>query len=74
MFFKMIWKSLEGNELLNTAHLTEVLLTTVLSSFKISYAKESKDVVWNLASVRYPTIGPDSTLPACPITLERIRD
>ncbi|KAK7681356.1 hypothetical protein QCA50_015447 [Cerrena zonata] len=52
----------------------KVLLTTVLSSFKVSLADESKDVVWNLASVRYPTIGKDSTLPACPITVERIRD
>lgn len=54
--------------------LSEVLLTIILSSFKVSYAKESKDVVWNLASVRYPTVGKESTLPSCPITLERIRD
>lgn len=52
---------------------TEVVLSTILSSFKVSLAEESRDVVWNVAAVRYPTIGKDSTKPEFPLRLEHIK-
>ena len=51
----------------------EVVLATLLSSFKVSPAKNAKDVVWNMAGVRYPTVGKDSLQPSFPLTMEALK-
>lgn len=59
---------------LNIANLpvAEVVLATIVSRFKIALADNADQVVWNFASVRYPTVGKDSNKPEYPIKLERI--
>ncbi|KAK7678132.1 hypothetical protein QCA50_018925 [Cerrena zonata] len=51
----------------------KVVLAILVSSFKVSLAKNAKDVVWNVAGVRYPTVGKNSLQPAFPLTVERIK-
>ena len=60
--------------LLTYDHLSEVVLSILVSSFKISFAKESKDVVWNAATVRYPTVGKECLKPSYPLAIERIKN
>ena len=50
----------------------EVVLTILLGSFKFSLPKQ--EIVWNLAGVKYPTVGRASTKPSMPIVVERIRE
>ena len=50
----------------------EVVLNIVLGKFKVSAAKEAKNIVWNNALVRHPTMK-DSLVPTFPVDLERIR-
>ncbi|KAJ3478664.1 hypothetical protein NLI96_g9603 [Meripilus lineatus] len=49
----------------------KVVLTILLGSFKFSLPKQ--EIVWNLAGVKYPTVGRASTKPSMPIVVERIR-
>ena len=51
----------------------EVVLTVLISTFKISPAKETRNVVWNLANVRYPTLGETSNKPSLPLLFERLK-
>ncbi|KAK7677643.1 hypothetical protein QCA50_019334 [Cerrena zonata] len=51
----------------------KVVLSTIVSSFKISLSDEAEDIVWNVAAVRYPTVGKDSTKPEFPLRLEPIK-
>ncbi|CAL1697383.1 unnamed protein product [Somion occarium] len=48
----------------------KVVLSTLLESFRFSPSKVAKDVHWNLAAVRYPTIGKDSTNPQLLMSVE----
>ncbi|KAK7676766.1 hypothetical protein QCA50_020289 [Cerrena zonata] len=50
----------------------KVLLSVLLPKFRISPAGNTKDVVWNLSGIQYPTLGRESNKPAFPITMERI--
>lgn len=50
----------------------EVVLATIVSKFKISLADNVNEVYWNLASVRYPTVGKDSSKAEYPLKLERL--
>lgn len=51
----------------------EVVLSTLISSFKISMPANGKDIIWNMAGVRYPTVG-ESVKPAFPMRMERLVD
>ena len=51
----------------------EIVLTVLISTFKISPAKETRNVVWNLANVRYPTLGETSNKPSLPLSFERLK-
>ncbi|KAK7677641.1 hypothetical protein QCA50_019332 [Cerrena zonata] len=51
----------------------KVVLTVILSTFKVSFAEETKDVVWKLAAVRYPTRGQVSNQPEFLLALERLK-
>ena len=56
------------------AHIpTEVVFNLLLSKFKLIPADNAKDIVWNMAGVRHPTVGKDSVTPSFPVKLERIR-
>ena len=48
----------------------EVVLAILLRSFKFSLS--SQEIVWNLAGIKYPTVGRDSTKPSMPIKVERV--
>jgi len=51
----------------------KVILSTLVVSFKFSISQEIKEqVVWNLASNQYPTIGRDNPKPAFPMRVERL--
>ena len=52
---------------------TEVILATIISSFKLSPAENAKDIVWNTAAVKYPTVGRENIQPALPLLVERIK-
>ena len=51
----------------------EVILATLLSKFKVTLADNADEVYWNVAAVRYPTIGKESTKPEYPIKLTPIK-
>ena len=51
-----------------TRAITEVVLNLVLGKFKVSMAKQAKDVVWNNAGIRHPTMK-DSITPTFPVDL-----
>ncbi|KAK7681448.1 hypothetical protein QCA50_015540 [Cerrena zonata] len=50
----------------------KVVLNLVLSKFKVTMAKQTKDVVWNMCGVRHPTMK-GSIDPTFPVNLERIK-
>lgn len=52
---------------------SEVILSVIVPKFKVTEAENTKDVFWNLSSVRYPSVG-KNTKPALPVQMERIRD
>ncbi|KAI0789220.1 hypothetical protein C8Q75DRAFT_179148 [Abortiporus biennis] len=52
----------------------KVVLSILLQSFKFSPADCSKDVTWNLANVRYPTVGSVDNHPSMPLKVELFRD
>ena len=54
-------------------HLTEDVLATLLSKFRVTLADNVDQVCWNLAAVRYPTVGKDSDRPEYPIKLTSIK-
>ena len=43
----------------------EVILSVLLSTFKFELS--DKPIVWNVASVRYPTVGRESNVPQMPM-------
>lgn len=42
-------------------------MSVLLDSFEFSEPANGKDVVWNLAGVRYPTVGKDSKIAEFPM-------
>ena len=56
----------------NGSDWAEVVLNIILGKFKVSAAKEAKDIVWNNALVRHPSMK-DSSASTFPIQLERIK-
>ncbi|KAL4249739.1 Cytochrome P450 superfamily protein [Abortiporus biennis] len=50
----------------------KVVLSTLLQSFKFSPADCAKNITWNLAGVKYPTIGKVDNHPSLPIKMELI--
>ena len=54
-------------------HLTEVVLATLLTKFQVTLADNADEVCWNLAAVRYPTVGKESDRPEYPIKLTPIK-
>ncbi|KAI0789221.1 cytochrome P450 [Abortiporus biennis] len=50
----------------------KVVLAILLQSFKFSPADCSKDITWNLAGVKYPTIGKVDNHPCLPLKVELI--
>lgn len=52
--------------------ITEVVLALLLSNFKFSAT--DKEVYWNSAGVTYPTVGPNASKAAMPLTVERIHN
>lgn len=60
----LTWRSV----VLPNVNISEVILATLLSSFRFV---PDKDVVWNLASVSYPTVaGTVNNKPSMPLRLE----
>ncbi|KAK7681874.1 hypothetical protein QCA50_015223 [Cerrena zonata] len=52
---------------------TKVVLNILLQSFRFSPSKKSSEVVWNLAAVRYPTIGKHSSKQELPLKVEMLQ-
>ncbi|KAK7691797.1 hypothetical protein QCA50_005200 [Cerrena zonata] len=50
----------------------KVVLSVLIPKFRVSLAQETKEVVWNLSGLRYPTVGRESTKPAFPVRMECI--
>jgi len=50
----------------------KVVLSMLLHSFRFSLPNNSEDIVWNLANIKYPTIGKDSNTPSFPMKVERV--
>ena len=50
----------------------EVILSVLLGSFK--FEPSGKPVVWNFASVSYPTIGPNDLKPTLPLKVVPVRE
>ena len=50
----------------------EVVMTVLLEAFEFSIPDTGKEVVWNLAGVRYPTIGKDSKFAEFPMRVTPI--
>ena len=49
----------------------EVVLSDLIGSFKFSMPETVKEeIVWNLASVKYSTVGSESVKPAFPMKVE----
>lgn len=48
------------------------MLSVLIETFQVSPPDNKDDVVWNLAGVRYPTVGKVSTKPAMPMKVERL--
>jgi len=51
----------------------KVVLSVLLHTFKFSPSDNNEDVVWNLANVKYPTVGKDNNIPSFPIKVERVK-
>lgn len=52
--------------------LTEVVLATLLESFR--FEMTNKEVVWNMAGVKYPTVGKDSSYAEFPMKVTLIEE
>jgi len=50
----------------------KVILAVLLETFTFSEADNGKDVVWNLAGIKYPTVG-DNIEPECPLKVELLK-
>ena len=50
-----------------------LVLSTLLSKFKVTLADNVDEVYWNLAPVQYPTVGKESDRPEYPIKLTPIQ-
>ncbi|KAI0789215.1 cytochrome P450 [Abortiporus biennis] len=50
----------------------KVVLATLIHSFKFSNADCSNEIVWNVATVRYPTVGKVDNHPSMPLKVEAI--
>ncbi|EED77106.1 predicted protein, partial [Postia placenta Mad-698-R] len=46
------------------------LLAVLISSFR--FAATQKNIVWNIATVRFPTIGPEGSVPQLPLIVSRV--
>ena len=57
-----------------TRPVAEVVLVVLLTSFKFSMSEKSKEVVWNMAGIRYPTVGKVSGHAEFPMKLTPIED
>ena len=51
----------------------EVVLSVLVPKFRFLLAKNANDIVWNLGTVAYPTIGKENSTPAFPVAIERIK-
>lgn len=51
--------------------LVEVVLCVLLGSFKFSMS--DKEIVWNLAGAKYPTVGKASMKPSMPMRIELLK-
>ena len=49
----------------------EAMLSVLLDAFSFSTA--GKDIVWNLATVRYPTVGMDGMKPELPLVVTPLK-
>ncbi|TCD64103.1 cytochrome P450-dit2 [Steccherinum ochraceum] len=49
----------------------KIVLSVLIDSFKFSIDNKTK-IVWNLAGVKFPTVGKDSVKPAFPMVVERL--
>lgn len=47
----------------------KIMLVVLLEKFHFSEAENGKDIIWNVAAVRYPTLG-NKPEPECPIKVE----
>ena len=47
----------------------EVVLAVLLESFKFMTPSEERNVVWNFAGVRYPTVGEQSNTAELPLKI-----
>ena len=45
-------------------------MNVLLQSFRFSPSKKSGEIIWNLAAVRYPTIGKDSMKAELPLKVD----
>ena len=54
-----------------TTTFAEVVLNVLLSKFRVTPSKEAKNIVWNMAGVRHPTMKGDLH-PTFPVRLERL--
>lgn len=52
-------------ELTTLITISEAMLFVLLDAF--SFAVSDKEIVWNIATVRYPTIGKDGMKPQLPL-------
>lgn len=56
--------------LLTHPGLTEIVLNVLLHSFRFSPSKKADEIVWNVAAVRYPTVGKKSMKAELPLKVE----
>lgn len=54
--------------------LTEVVLAVLLSSFKFTMNERSKQIVWNMAGIMYPTVGKHSKFAEFPMSLTPLEE
>ena len=50
---------------------TEAMLPVLLDSF--SFAPSGKNIVWNIATVRYPTVGVEGMKPELPLVVTPLK-
>ncbi|KAI0072184.1 cytochrome P450 [Panus rudis PR-1116 ss-1] len=51
----------------------KIVLIVLLRSFEFDLDKDVGEVVWNVAGVKFPTLGRDSDKPAFPMRIRRVR-
>ena len=49
-------------------------MNVLLQSFRFSPSKKSGEIIWNLAAVRYPTIGKDSMKAELPLKVDVLKE